>query len=89
MKVRELIKELEGHDPEALVVCQKDSEGNGYSPLSGLWVGVYVPYDRLNGEVRMHPEDLDEVTRRQGFTEEDTYEESAGTPRCVVLNPLN
>ncbi len=30
MKVKELIEELQSMDPEAEVIMQKDSEGNGY-----------------------------------------------------------
>ena len=50
MKVKELIKELEKYNPEAAVILQKDSEGNGYSPLSDLGSGVYVAETTWYGE---------------------------------------
>lgn len=40
MKVKEFLKtivpELQKLDPETEMICQSDSEGNGYSPLSGV-----------------------------------------------------
>jgi len=43
MNAGELIKYLKGFDPETEIVLQKDSEGNGYSPLAGADDGYYVP----------------------------------------------
>lgn len=44
MKVKELLELLVGIDLEAELILQKDSEGNGYSPLSGADPeAVYVP----------------------------------------------
>ena len=35
MKVKDLIAELQECDPEAVVVLQRDPEGNGYAPCAG------------------------------------------------------
>jgi len=45
MKVKELIEELKKADQESEVIIQKDSDGNGYSPLSTVDINaVYVPH---------------------------------------------
>ena len=41
MTVKELIEGLQSEDPDRLVICQKDPEGNGYSPLANWWTGAY------------------------------------------------
>ena len=51
MKVKNLIELLQKEDPERLVVCQKDPEGNSYSPLSDMWSG-YIKL-RLHGMVML------------------------------------
>jgi hypothetical protein len=50
MTVAELIELLSDMNPNAQVVCQKDSEGNGYSPLSGAEAGYYLPDSSYSGE---------------------------------------
>lgn len=50
MTVAELIEVLSELNPEAEVICQKDSEGNGYSPLSGAQAGYYLPDSSYSGE---------------------------------------
>lgn len=57
MNVKELINILKNITPESEVIIQKDSEGNGYSPLSGVFSGVYVPENTYSGEFY----DIDEV----------------------------
>ena len=52
MKVSELIEALQEMDPDSLVIMQKDSEGNGYSPLAGADPnGIYVADSTYSGEV--------------------------------------
>ena len=52
MKVKELMEYLRGFDPEMEVILQKDSEGNGYSPLAGVDdQAVYVAESTWRGEV--------------------------------------
>jgi hypothetical protein len=85
MKVKELVKELQGMDQDALVVLQKDSEGNGYSPLSGADDSEhYVAESSWDGYVG--PKELTKELEEEGYTEEDIA--SDGVP-CVVLYPVN
>lgn len=58
MTVKELIEELKKiDDVSRLVVLQKDSEGNGYSPLSGAGESWYIADSTWSGECH-HPEDI-------------------------------
>ncbi len=57
MTVGELLIELTRIDPEVLVVLQKDAEGNGYSPLSGIDVAHYEAECSWSGEVTDEPTD--------------------------------
>lgn len=78
MKVKELIETLSKLDPETLVVLQKDSEGNGYSPAAGMEEAVYFACNKWCGECP-HPEDLKDM---------DEEELSKGQ-KAVVLWPVN
>ena len=50
MKSHELAKILLAH-PDVELICQKDSEGNGYSPLSGVDFDViYVADSTYSGD---------------------------------------
>ena len=51
MKVRDLIEALASEDPEREVIMASDAEGNGYSPLSSLYAGMYLPESTWAGEV--------------------------------------
>lgn len=85
MTVRELIAELSKLPPDALVVCQKDPEGNGYSPLYSISeLGGYVPDTTWSGdryELALTPE-----LKRMGYTEEDVR---ADAQPAVFLCPVN
>jgi len=86
MTVKELIAELSAMNPDAVVVLQKDSEGNGYSPLSGADDAlVYIAESTWAGEVRYV--ELTEELESQGYSEEDCAEEGEGVP-CVILFPI-
>lgn len=85
MKVKELIRELQMLDPEMECIIQKDSEGNGYSPLEGIdencvyiaettWCGDVYSTTWTPDEADMDPEDWAEILNQ---------------PRCVVLYPVN
>lgn len=93
MTVRELIEALQAvEDQEALVVLQKDAEGNGYSPLDddGVTEGAYIPGSTWYGEVYLLPQDLDDEAREQGFTEDDVATPGQdGAVAAVVLVPIN
>lgn len=73
MTVKQLIKKLESLPSNSLVILQKDGEGNGYSPLSGLGTAVYRPDSTWSGE-RVDGED---------------YEREPGDVAAVVLCPVN
>jgi hypothetical protein len=82
MKVKELIENLSKFDPEAEVILQKDSEGNGYSPLAGADDdAVYLEENSWSGIV---------FTLSSGHLEADMEkEEFEVLPKCVVLWPTN
>lgn len=86
MKVKDLMAELSEIDPESEVILQKDSEGNGYSPLYGVDnESIYLPSNTWSGEVYDSKWDADDT-----FFNEDEWEElKKNTPRCVVLYPVN
>lgn len=84
MKVSELIVHLERLDQNAVIILQKDAEGNGYSPLSGLEDAGYTAESTWSGVVR--PRALTKELEEAGFSEEDIEED--GEP-CVVLWPVN
>lgn len=77
MTVAELIALLQEEDPEALVVCSRDAEGNGYSLLAD----VAAPYNYDTGEIGFA--ELTPELEAQGYTEEDLLD---GVP-AVVLYP--
>jgi hypothetical protein len=63
MNVGELRTLLTGLDDELLVVLQADAEGNGYSPLDGGEVAIYVPLSTWSGEVYNDDEKPDDGKR--------------------------
>ena len=83
MKVRELIKKLQSEDPEREVICQQDSEGNGYSPLYDWWTGAYQA-DAAWGE-EAGPESITDEMREQGMGDDDVM--SDGVP-ALFLCPM-
>ena len=85
MKVRELIAALQGVDPDAEVILQKDAEGNGYSPLYGADTdSVYVAETTWMGQA-YHADS----TAEDNGLEDDEWEALKAGPRCVVLHPVN
>ena len=85
MKVRELMEALKDLDPNAEVILQKDSEGNGYSPCVGADGDcIYVPENTWSGDVYPTNQSADE-----NCLEEDEWNEMLKGPRCVVLWPIN
>lgn len=85
MKVKDLIRELQLLDPELEVIVQKDSEGNGYSPLAGTDENcIYVAETTWSGEV------YDSTwTAEDADMSEDEWAKMLKNPRCVVLYPVN
>jgi hypothetical protein len=87
MTVKELIERLqECPNKDAIMVCQSDSEGNGYSPLEGIDSdAVYKAETSYSGEVY----DI-KWSASGAIMEEDEWEEfKKTTPACVVLYPVN
>lgn len=69
------------------VVIQKDSEGNGYSPLSGVDEDtIYIPGSTYDGEVYDR-----NSTAEDNCMEEEEWEALKNDPkkRCIVLFPIN
>lgn len=85
MKIRELMEILKDLDPEMECIIQKDSEGNGYSPLAGADPdAIYIAETTWYGEVydsNWSAEDTD--------MDEDLWETMLKKPRCLVLFPVN
>lgn len=76
MKVKELIAELQKLDGELPLIAQRDGEGNGYSPVSGVDAedAFYIASSTWSGDV---------------YTAEDLeHEEVTGEP-CAVIYPTN
>jgi hypothetical protein len=86
MKVKDLIEQLSKLDPDANVVLQKDSEGNGYSPCAGAEEALYVAGSTYSGQVFNLDDDSTDVDM-----EDDEWEKikSNKKNKCVVLWPTN
>lgn len=84
MTVKELIEKLQAEDPDRLVICQKDPEGNGFSPLEEWWTGAYRADTTWSGDAGS--EVLTDVLREQGYMEEDVITD--GVP-ALMLVPVN
>ena len=52
MTIKELKILLKYLDENALVVLQKDAEGNSYSSLSTARIAIYIPNNTWSGEVQ-------------------------------------
>ena len=83
MTVKELIKTLQEEDPDRIVIVQKDSEGNGYSPLYSIWTGSYMKENTYSGHVGLEKLNDDDI--KSGYTEEDLVD---GSP-ALILCPTN
>ena len=78
-KVKDLIKELNRLDKEAIVVLSRDEEGNGFSPLAQI--DPYQVYNDENREVGY--DNLDEALINVGYKEEDLITGE----KCLILYP--
>lgn len=82
----ELIRELqESSAPgDTVIVMSKDAEGNGYSPLADLSLGMYDAECTWAGEVYM----TDEARENTGIPDE--YSAAPDTAvLAIVLGPVN
>ncbi len=86
MTVKELRDALAGYPDDMLVICLKDGEGNGYSPLAGVdgENNSYVADTTWSGEVGLTV--LTEADVLIGYEEEDVAED--GIP-CLLLYPVS
>lgn len=67
---------LAGVPDDTPVILEKDAEGNGYSPLSGVYTDcVYEAESNWSGEVHS--------------TDDEDYEPDERDVRVVVLGPVN
>ncbi len=57
MNVADLIEQLQGLDPTTIVILSRDAEGNGYSPLSAIVDGYYLPETEWYGEIVDAPDE--------------------------------
>jgi hypothetical protein len=85
MNVRELSEKLKNLDPNMEVIIQKDSEGNGYSPLDGVDADtVYIAASSYSGDVyNMN------WTAADACMPECAWEAVKSEPRALVLYPVN
>lgn len=85
MRSHELAKELLEH-PDVELIMQKDAEGNGYSPLSGIdFDVVYVPESTWSGEVYSTNNSAED----NGFEDEEWEELQETNSGYAVLFPIN
>lgn len=86
MTVAQLIKCLQSENPKAQVVLQKDSEGNGYSPLSGADAAYYVLGSAWSGTVYAKKWSASDCCMEDDEHAKMVKDKSA---QCVVLYPIN
>lgn len=88
--VGELREELKNLPADMLVILQKDAEGNGYSPLSGVHLGYrYTPDSAHSGDVTTL-EDCADQAAEEGL--EDCAHDGCWWDTgvdCLVLGPVN
>jgi len=83
MTVGDLKRKLARHSEDLPVIMSKDAEGNGYSPLFGVWPAHYEAASSYNGEIKDDEENYEE-------DEYDSYAEYLGDAVPVVLlGPVN
>jgi hypothetical protein len=85
MTSHELAQHLLAH-PDVTLILQKDAEGNGYSPLSGIEMDVvYIPDSTYSGQVYSKTYDASDHCM-----EEDEWLEAQQTHSgYAVLFPIN
>jgi len=84
MNVGELKEMLSDFPDETIIILQKDGEGNGFSPLSDIYEGAYVPDSTWSGEVMLLK--LTDELIKEGFTEEDVADDGQ---HAVIFCPIN
>lgn len=85
MTVKELKIELENLLDDMEVILQKDSEGNGYSPLSCIDAeAVYIPDSTWSGEVYSMGWSADDAC-----LDDEAWSDIKSKPRALILVPTN
>ncbi len=85
MTVKELKNLIKGLPDEMNVVLQKDSEGNGYSPLSGGDSNaVYIADSTWSGDVYDMKWSADDACM-----DDEEWAEIKSKPRSLILYPVN
>lgn len=85
MTVKELKEAISNLPDEMEVVLQKDSEGNGYSPLSDVHPdAVYIPNSTWSGDVYSI-----DWTADDACMSEEEWKEIKSKPRTLILAPVN
>jgi len=86
MTVKRLKERLQDVPDDLVVIVQQDSEGNGYSPLSGCYTGaIYKPTGDWGGDVL----NLSDSADSHCMTEKKWIHSKAKYPHCLVLYPTN
>jgi hypothetical protein len=85
MNIKQLKESIANLPDEMEVVLQKDSEGNGYSPLAGVDSdAVYIPDSTWSGDVYSI-----KWTAEDACMSEEEWEEIKSKPRTLILYPVN
>ena len=85
MNVKQLKEAIKDLPDDMEVLLQKDSEGNGYSPLRGAAPDcIYVADNRWEGQV-YNTDD----SAADNCMEENEWEELKTGPRSLILHPIN
>jgi hypothetical protein len=85
MTVKELKEAIANLPDKMEVVLQKDSEGNGYSPLAGADPGaVYIPNSTWSGDVYSM-----EWTADDACMSDEEWDEIKSKPRTLILHTVN
>jgi hypothetical protein len=85
MTIKELKEVIANLPDEMEVVLQKDSEGNGYSPLGGADPdAVYIAQTTWYGDVYSM-----EWTAYDACMSDEEWEDIKSKPRTLILHPVN
>lgn len=84
----ELADYLAAQPRDRKVILRKDAEGNGHSPLTEAWEGLYVADTTYSGDVYPTAEDVAEWVAGGHGSEDDWTVPDEGE-RVIVLGPVN
>jgi hypothetical protein len=85
MNIKELKEAIENLPDEMEVILQKDSEGNGYSPLAGADPNaVYITETTWSGDVYSM-----DWSAEDACMDEEEWDDLKEKPKCLVLYPTN